>query len=294
MLAAFSIQTNAQITSAQEFSGRATGISSTITTNGSSTTAVTGDTCPLPASGGTSTVTTSGTLIRGVIGSGTIVSSTSGRGITSQSSSSVSDFTFIAGGYRIIATNAAASTQCNCCDISNPGCSGESSITGFTITDPAGVTTTITPSGAQGQAVNVPIGTITFNERTAGPGSLTVTAAHINVTVNGTSYNILLATANSDIVCPGIVITAGEVSLSGHLVDGNGTPIARASVWISNSQGSVIKTASSDDSGAYTLTGITSGATYIVNASSRSYSFTPRSINLIDDVTGFNLIGSLK
>jgi len=292
IVAAFSVQTNAQIVTAQEFSGRATGISSTITANGSSSTATTGDTCPLPARGGTSTVTTSGPLIQGVLGSGTIVSSTSGSGITSQSSSSVSNFTLIAGGYRFAATNISASTQCNCCDISNPGCSGEATATGFTVTDPAGTTTTITPTGAQNQVVNLPIGTVTFNERTAAPGELTVTGAHINVTVNGTNFNVLVATAKSDIVCPGIVITAAEVSLSGHLVDQNGAPIGRASVFISNTQGTVVKTATSDDSGAYTLTGITSGGTYIVNASSRAYTFTPRSINLLQDVTGFNLIGA--
>jgi len=294
LMAAFSVQSYGQIVTAQEFSGRATGVSSSVTTAGTTTTITTGDTCPLPARGGTSTVTTSGPLIQGTLGTGTIVSSTSGSGITSQSSSSVSGFTLFAGGYRISATNISASTQCNCCDISNPGCSGETSVTGFTVTDPSGVTTTITPTGAQGQVVTLPIGTITFNERTSAPGQLTVTGAHINVTVNGTNYNILLATAKSDIVCPGIVITAGEVSLSGHLVDGNGAPISRASVWISNTQGAVIKTTSSDESGAYTLSGITSGSTYIVNASSRSYTFTPRTINLLEDTTGFNLIGTLK
>jgi hypothetical protein len=292
LTAAFSVQAYGQIVTAQEFSGRATGISSAITTNGTTTTATTGDTCPLPARGGTSTVTTSGPLIQGILGSGTIVSSTSGSGITSQSSSSVSNFTLVAGGYQIAATNISASTQCNCCDISNPGCSGESTVTGFTVTDPAGVTTTITPNGSQNQVVNLPVGTITFNERTSAPGELTVTGAHINVTIGGTNYNVQVATAKSDIVCPGIVITAGEVSISGHLVDSNGSPIGRASVWISNTQGSVVRTTTSDDSGAYTLTGITSGATYIVNASSRGFTFTPRSISLLQDVTGFNLIGS--
>src|SRR2546423_798949 len=83
-------QAKAQIVTAQSFSGRATGIYSTITTNGTASTTITGDTCPLPARGGTSTVTTSGVLITSVLGTGTIVSSTSGSGITSQSSSSVS------------------------------------------------------------------------------------------------------------------------------------------------------------------------------------------------------------
>src|SRR3954452_18939575 len=87
-IAAFSVQTFAQIQTAQVFSGQGTGIISTITpTGGTATTTVSGDTCPLPPRGGSATVTaTGGPLIPGVLGSGTIVSSTSGSGITSQAS----------------------------------------------------------------------------------------------------------------------------------------------------------------------------------------------------------------
>jgi len=290
IFAAFNVQTNAQIVTAQEYSGRATGINSTITTNGSPTTVTSGDTCPLPPRGGTSTVTvTGGPLVQGIIGSGTITSSTSGAGITSQSSSNVADFFLNAGGYVIRATNVASSTQCNCCDIASPMCSSTSTVTGLTVTDPSGASVAVTPSGT----ATIPgAGTIAFNERiSTGLHELTVNAMHVNFTVNGTNYNVIVASSHSDIICPGVVITAAEVNVSGRVVDQNGNGISRATVSITNSQGVVVKTAISGETGAYTLTGVESGSTYIVSASHRLYVFTPRNVNVLDEINGFNLTG---
>lgn len=285
---------HAQILTADVFSGRATGVVSTTTTNGTPTTVVTGDTCPLPARGGTSTVTTSGIITPGRLATGTIVSTTSGSGITSQSSSSVSDFFFSGGGWTVRASNVSTKTQCNCCDIASPGCSGQTAVSGLVVTDPSGATVPITVTGSANQVVTLPngAGTITFNETTAGPGTLTVNGMHINITVSGTNYNVVVASSHSDITCPGIIVTAGDVNISGRTVDANGDAIPRATVVITNSQGEAVRSAISDDSGQYVLVGVRSGQTYIVQASHRAYIFTPRSINLLDEVTGFNLIGS--
>ena len=296
ILSAASFQVRAQILTADQFSGRATGINSVITTNGTPSTIVAGDTCPLSPRGGSSTVTTSGNLIPGVLGSGTIASSTSASGITSQASSNVADFFFRAGGWIIQAGNIATSTQCNCCDIANPGCSGNFNITGLTVTDPSGASFPVSVTGAQNQVVTIPggIGTITFNERTTAPGALTVIGAHINFTVGGTNYNVTVATSHSDIICPGVIITAEQVNVSGKVVDQNGAGISRAIVTISNSSGTVVKTTSSGANGDYLFTGIESGATYILSASSKGYTFTPRSLNLLTEVTGFNLTGTAR
>lgn len=285
----------AQIATAQEFSGRAIGINSTITTNGTPSTAVTGDTCPLPARGGTSTATTSGALIPGVLGSGTIVSSTSGSGITSQSSSNVSDFILRAGGWDFRASNVSSSTQCNCCDIANPVCSGQSSVTGLTVRDPSGANVPVTITGQPNQVVTLPggVGTITFNERTSGPGSLTVNAMRINVTIGGTNYNVVVASSYSDIVCPGIGPTPAEVNISGRTLDGTGRGISNVAVSVVSAQGGVIVgSAISGFTGEFTVTGITVGQTYIVEATHRSYVFTPRTINLQDETSGFDLTGT--
>jgi hypothetical protein len=292
-IAALCVHANAQIVTAQEFSGRATGINSTITTNGTASTAVTGDTCPLPPRGGTSTVTTSGILIPGTLASGTIVSSTSGSGITSQSSSSVSGFILRAGGFTVTATNVSSSTQCNCCDIANPGCSGQASVTGLTVTDPSGTNVPVTVTGAANQTVTIAgAGTITFNERIAGPGALTVNGMHINFTFGGTVYNVVVASSYSDILCPGIVVTPAEVNISGRVIDQNGAGVSRVNVTVSNTQGTVVRSATTGLNGQYLLTGVTVGQTYIVSGTHPSYVIQARSINLLDELTGFDLLAT--
>jgi hypothetical protein len=296
VLSAASFQVRAQILTADQFSGRATGINSVITTNGTPTTIVAGDTCPLSPRGGSSTVTTSGNLIPGVLGSGTIASSTSASGITSQASSNVNDFFFRGGGWTIQATQINTSTQCNCCDVAAPGCSGNFTITGLNVTDPSGANFPVQLSGTQNQIVTLPnnAGTITLNERSTAPGALTVTGLHINITSGNTNYNVSVATSHSDIICPGVIITAEPVNVSGRIVDQNGAGIYRASVTITNAQGTVVKTAISSTTGDYLFTGIDSGATYVISASSKTYSFTPRSLNVVAEVSGFNLVGTPK
>jgi len=296
VLSAASFQVRAQILTADQFSGRATGINSIITTNGTPSTIVAGDTCPLPPRGGSATVTTSGNLIPGVLGSGSIASSTSASGITSQASSSVSDFFFRGGGWTVQATNVTTSTQCNCCDIANPGCSGNFNITGLAVTDPSGANFPVAVSGSQNQVVTLPngAGTLTLNERSTAPGALTVTGLHINITSGTTNYNVSVATSHSDIICPGIIITAEQVNVSGRVVDQNGMGIYRASVTITNAQGTVVKSAISNTSGDYVFTGIESGSTYVISATHKTYTFAPRSVNVLSEISGFNLVGTPK
>ena len=296
VLLAASFQVRAQILTADQFSGRATGINSIITTNGTPSTIVAGDTCPLSPRGGSSTVTTSGNLIPGVLGSGTIASSTSASGITSQASSSVNDFFFRGGGWTVQATNVTTSTQCNCCDIANPGCSGNFSATGLTVTDPSGANFPVAISGAQNQVVTLPngAGTLTFNERSTAPGALTVTGLHINITSGTTNYNVSVASSHSDIVCPGVIITAEQVTVSGKVVDQNGAGIYRASVTITNAQGTVVRSVISNTMGDYAFTGIESGSTYVLSATHKTYTFAPRSVNVLSEISGFNLTGTPK
>lgn len=283
-----------QILTAQEFSGRATGINSTVTANGVASNVTAGDTCPLPPRGGTSTTTTSGVITPGTIGTGTIVSTTSGSGITSQSSSSVSDLFFVGAGWTIRATNISTSTQCNCCDVANPGCSGSTTITGLSVTDPSGANFPVSLTGASNQVVTLPngAGTLTFDERASGPGSLTVNGLHINITSGTTNYNVVVASSHSNILCPGISVTPAQVNISGRVADQTGKAIARATVMISNSTGQVVTSTTSATDGTYTLSGVTAGQTYIVTATAKGYTFSPRTLNLLDETTGFDLLGT--
>jgi len=293
LIAAGAMAAKAQILTAQEFSGRVTGINAIFTTNGAATTNIAGDTCPLPPRGGTSTVTTSGIIIPGALASGTIVSTTSGSGITSQSSSSVADFFFSGGGWSVHATNVTTSTQCNCCDIASPGCSGTAGVNGLTVTGPSG-SFPVTVTGATNQVVTLPngAGTITFNERTSSTGSLTVNGIHINITNGTTNYNVIVASSHSNILCPGVVVTAGEASISGRTLDQSGAPVARVGVSILNIQGAVVAQAMSAVDGTYTLGNVTVGQTYIIQGTSKTFTFAPRTLNLVDDTTGFDLTGT--
>jgi len=294
ILFAASAQGYSQIITAQEFSGRATGVNSTITSNGVASNVAAGDTCPLPARGGTSTATTAGVIVPGTIGTGTIVSTTSGSGITSQSSSSVSDLFFVAGGWTIRANNISTNTQCNCCDVANPGCSGSTTVTGLSVTDPNGANFPITITGANNQVVTLPngAGTLTFNERTSSTGSLTVNGLHINITSGTTNYNVIVASAHSNILCPGIGVTPAQVNISGHVTDQNGVGLSRVTVVISNSTGQVVASTTTAADGSYTLANITAGQTYIVTATAKNYLFSPRTINLLDETTGYDFVGT--
>ena len=295
LLASF-VVAGAQIRNAAEYSGRATGINSSITINGATTATVTGDTCPLPARGGTSTVTTSGPLVFGVLGTGTIVSTTSGSGLTSQSSSSVSNFFLKAGNWTISADNVTTRTQCSCCDIASPSCSGETVISGLSVTDPTGAAFPITVNGQADQVVTLPngAGTINFNERSSAPGSLTVNGMHINITSNGNTYNVVVASSHSDILCGSLVVTASEVNISGRLVDSTGAAIRQASITLSDEHGQVVRTALSGLDGSYYLTGVTTGQTYILQATHKSYTFQPKALNVLDEMTGVDLVGTRK
>jgi hypothetical protein len=144
------------------------------------------------------------------------------------------------------------------------------------------------------QVVTLPngAGTLTFNERATSTGSLTVNGLHINITSGATNYNVIVASSHSNILCPGIIVTPADVNVSGHTVDQNGAPIARVTVSITNSHGDVVRTTTTGADGSYTLTSITVGQTYIVQASNKTYLFAPRTLNLLDEVVGFDLVGT--
>lgn len=285
----------AQINGASEFSGRATGMQSVITPpGGPSSTTTTGDTCPLPARGGTSVVTTSGPLVFGIVGSGSITSSTSGIGLTSQSSSSVSDFVFRGGGWDIRARNVTTNTQCNCCDIAAPQCSGETNVSGLTIVTPSGMTIPYTVTVLPNQVLTLPggAGTITFNERPTTPaGSITVIGMHINITAGGTNYNIEIARSHSDIQCAQGVITPAHVNVSGRVLTADGLGVARATISLTDNQGNVL-TSVSNASGNYTIPDVTAGRTYVLTAQRRGLTFPQRVVTVLDELTDVDIIAS--
>jgi len=274
---------------AQLYSGRATGINSTITINGNPTNTTVADTCPLSPTGGSHIATTPMGLVLGTLRTGPITSTTSGAGNSSQSSSTVQDFVFSAGGYNITATTVGSTSQCNCCTPSQPQCGGRTTIAGLSITDPAGAPVTAVPNGNVNQTISLgTAGSIIINEQLSGPGEITVNALHINITgANGTNTNVIVASSHSDIDCLSTAPTAAKVKVAGRVLDANGRGVSRATVTLTN--GDNVLTAQTSSMGGFSFAEVESGETYILRASSPYYSFSPVVLNVLDEITNVEI-----
>ncbi|MEP7213496.1 MAG: carboxypeptidase-like regulatory domain-containing protein [Acidobacteriota bacterium] len=275
----------ASTANAQIYSGRATGINSTVTVSGNPTTTTVADTCPLSPTGGSHIATTPLGIVSGLLRTGPITSTTSGAGNSSQSSSTVQDLNLAAGGYTIRATSVGSTAQCNCCTPTMPTCGGRTTIAGLTVTDPAGAPVTIVPNGTVNQTVSLgTAGSIIINEQTTAAGSITVNALHINITgTNGTNSNVIVASSHSDIECQVTSPTPANVSVSGRVVDANGRAIGRVTVTLTN--GADVLKSQSNAMGNFSFAEVEAGPTYILEASSPFYTFSPVVLRVLDEVS---------
>lgn len=263
------------------YSGRATGV---IVLGPNAATA--GDTCPLPGLGGTITMTTPASSLSG-ISTGAIVSSTTGGGTSSQSSATVNNVNINASGYRIRSTSVSANSQCSCCPGSvDAACGGRSIFSDLTIVDPAGNNVNFNISGAPNQVITLPNGngTITINEQIATPDNITVNALHVNITVNGTNTNAIIASAHSDISCGIIFPTPSNVSVGGRIVDSLGRGLSSAFVSVTSGTGERY-TASSNTMGYFKINDVPAGRSYVVEVSHRRYTFASRVVEVNADIT---------
>jgi hypothetical protein len=274
---------------AQIYSGRATGITSTVTINGNPTNTTIADTCPLSPTGGSHIATTPFGRILGLLSTGPITSTTSGAGNSSQSSSTVQDFNLSAGGYTIRATSVGSSAQCNCCVPSMPTCGGRTTITGLTVTDPNGAPVAAVPSGAVNQTISLgTAGSIIINEQMTSPGDITVNALHINITApNGTNTNVVVASSHSDIECTTTQPTAAKVVVAGRVLDPSGRGVSRATVTLTN--GSEVLSARTGFDGGFNFPEVEVGETYILQATHPSYTFAPVVLQLLEETTGIEV-----
>lgn len=197
-------------TDAQTYSGEAAAAKVTVTTPllPVLTTAL-NDTGELPAAGGSVNLANVAASVAGIVEVGASTVTTSGSGLTSQSTASVASIdTRIAdfdNGLRIRAGVVSSTTNCSCPARS---CTGSSVITNLRIGN-----ATIVVTGAANQFVTVTVGTVTLNvvinEQITSPGSLTVNALHITLTesVTGVVTDIIIASSHSDITCAAAPLT---------------------------------------------------------------------------------------
>jgi hypothetical protein len=83
--------------------------------------------------------------------------------------------------------------------------------------------------------------------------------------------------------------TAANVSVSGRLLSANGRGISNTSVTMTNAEG-VSRTVRSNSFGYFIFDNVTVGNTYVIGAKSKEYTFTPRIINVTDELTDFELV----
>jgi hypothetical protein len=273
--------------SAQMYSGRAVGIYATSTINGTTATHVAGDTGPLPPNGQSISITVPSTLVPGSTLTGLIASDTSGILKSSQSASIVNDLDFYINGARVRANRVVANATCLCCPGSAEGaCFGGSIITGLTITDAAGATSNVAVTGQANQQVPLPngIGTITINEQTNGFETISVTGLHIVATSGGNTYDVKVATISTGISCAVVLPTPAKVTVSGRVFDPNGRSVSNASVTLNDMAGGV-RTAVTNSFGNFSFAEVEVGRSYMLQATSKNYSFDPVVFSLSDAMT---------
>ena len=275
----------AQAVQAQAFGGRAIAVTASTTISGSTTNYVSTDTGQLPALGGDANANTPSFNINGVLSTGVLTASTSGALKSSQSFAVVNNFVFGLNGVYVSADRITVRTGCICCPEADlGGCSGSTSTSAFVITDAAGARTVVNVTGEANQVVNLPggLGTITINEQTGGAGGIRVNGLHIRAAANGNTYDVIAGTAESSLNCLTTTPTAAPVNVTGRVVSRTGQGVYRAIVTLTDDQG-VARNAVTNMSGYFTFTQVSSGETYVLNVSHKSYSFSPQVIGVNED-----------
>ena len=282
----FSIVVMAISADAQVYGGRAFGASASITNNGSTTNNIYADTGQLPINGGNITISAPSATIPGVLSTGVLTASTSGALRSSQSVTVASDVDVNIGGVRVRANRVTVNAGCICCPGVTTGiCSGSTTFNALTITDQAGTTTNVTVTGEANQVVVLPngVGTLTINEQVNSNGSILVNGMRVEGAANGSTYNIIVASAASSLECTVTNPTPADSVVSGRVLSSGGSPISKAMVTITDSAGNVLTT-STNSFGRFSFE-VESGSTYILQASHRSYSFSPVTVSVEADVT---------
>lgn len=271
---------------AQVYGGRAFGASASITSGGSTTNNIYADTGQLPANGGNISISAPSASIPGVLSTGVLTASTSGALRSSQSVTVANDVDVNIGGVRVRANRVTVNAGCICCPGVTTGiCSASTIFSGLTITDQAGATTNVTVTGDANQVVVLPngVGALTINEQVSTTGSIVVNGMRIEGAANGSTYNVVVASAASSLECAVTNPTPGDATVSGRVLASNGVTISKATVTLTDSSGNT-RTTATNSFGRFSFEGVETGSTYILQASHRSYSFSPITVSVDADV----------
>jgi hypothetical protein len=90
-------------------------------------------------------------------------------------------------------------------------------------------------------------------------------------------------------VCYALGTTAANVNITGRIITENGTPIAKAVIsTIIPDTGQTVYSLS-NQYGYYNLQNLPVGQTYLVVATAKGHTFTPKLVNLIDELSQFDI-----
>jgi len=115
------------------------------------------------------------------------------------------------------------------------------------------------------------------------PGSPCVDTVANTGTANGIS-----SFSNWTIAVP-LAPTAANVGVSGRVVTANGSGVRNALVTLTDTNG-VIRSARTSSFGYYRFDDVRAGETYVASVRSKEYQFTPRTIQVSDELTGVDFI----
>ena len=144
-----------------------------------------------------------------------------------------------------------------------------SGLSGGTTAAPTYITTTInTPAAANGQIVRFKWRAATDNSAIA-PGAAGVRVDTISI--------------------PCASLTAAGVELSGRVMTANGNGVTGAIVTVTDQSG-VARTTLTSSFGYYRFDDVQVGQTYIVSVGSKRFSFTPRVVQVVDNVSDLDFV----
>ncbi len=88
-----------------------------------------------------------------------------------------------------------------------------------------------------------------------------------------------------------VVPTAANTSVSGKVMTADGSAIRNARVVFTDAEG-VGRSAVSNPFGYFRVEGLPAGQTYVVSTWAKGYSFEPVTVNVVEDLTGFDIVAT--
>nr|MBA2736450.1 carboxypeptidase regulatory-like domain-containing protein [Pyrinomonadaceae bacterium] len=129
--------------------------------------------------------------------------------------------------------------------------------------------------------------TVTFTVAANAPVGATSPALS-NVNASSDAPQLFTPTATNGMVTI-LAPTAANASVGGRVLTAGGRSVSKAQVTLTDSQGQV-REARSNSFGYFKFTDVQAGETYIITVRSKQYTFSPKVVNVTQDLSDVDLI----